>query len=77
MIKIVKLIIWLVGFGVVSIFVLNYFGYEINQEYFTKSRSACEENLSTCGKEYVKQGTKNAQCDFDCLNPKLIIKKRQ
>lgn len=76
MVGLIKFIIWIVGFVVVSAFVLNYFGYEINQSYFKESKMECEKRLSDCGKQYMEQGTKNAKCDFNCVNPKLIIKKK-
>ncbi|PIP26495.1 MAG: hypothetical protein COS71_00445 [Candidatus Moranbacteria bacterium CG06_land_8_20_14_3_00_40_12] len=76
MISLIKFIIWIVGFIVVSIFVLNYFGYEINQNYFKESKAECEKRLSDCGKQYMEQGTKNAKCDFNCVDPKLIIRKK-
>ncbi|MFC1756403.1 hypothetical protein ACFLY1_00450 [Patescibacteria group bacterium] len=77
MIKIIKLIIWIVGFVVVSSFVLNYFGYEINRNYFNERKSECQQKLEDCTKELIEQGTKNAKCDFDCVDPKLIIKKKK
>ena len=76
MIKLVKFIIWVVGFVFVSAFVLNYFGYEINQNYFQESKTECQKRLNDCGKQFVQQGTKNAQCNFNCVDPKLIIKKK-
>lgn len=76
MFSLIKFIIWIVGFVVVSAFVLNYFGYEINRDYFKESRSECEKRLSDCGKQFVQQGTQNAKCDFNCVDPKLIIKKK-
>jgi hypothetical protein len=76
MFSFIKFIIWVVGLVVVSAFVLNYFGYEINQNYFKESKTECEKRLSDCGKQYMEQGTKNAQCNFNCVNPKLIIKKK-
>jgi len=76
MISLIKGIIWLVGFVVVALFVLNYFGYEVNKEYFSQSKKNCQEKLEACAKEYMAQGTQNAKCDFDCVDPKLIIKKK-
>lgn len=76
MIRILKSIIWLIGLAVVAYLVLDYFGYAINREYFNESKEECQKRMSDCGKEYVEQGTKNAKCDFNCVNPKLIIKKK-
>ncbi len=76
MFSLIKGIIWLVGLVVVAMFVLNYFGFEVNKNYFNESKNGCQERLETCAKEYMEQGTKNAKCDFDCVDPKLIIKKK-
>ena len=76
MFSLIKGIIWLVGFVVVAIFVLNYFGYEVNYNYFTESKAECQKRVEACAKEFVEQGTKNAKCDFDCVNPRILIKKK-
>lgn len=76
MFSLIKFIIWIVGLVVVSAFVLNYFGYEINRNYFKESKSECQKQLNDCGKQFVEQGTQNAKCDFNCVNPKLIIRKK-
>lgn len=76
MFHLLKLIIWIVGIAVVGFFVLQYFGYEVNMNYFNESKAACQERLNQCSKELIEQGTKNAKCDFNCLDPKLIIKKQ-
>lgn len=77
MFKLLKLVIWIAGIIVVTIFVLNYFGYEINKNYFNESKKKCQEKLEACQKELIHQGLDNAKCDFQCVNPKLIIRKRQ
>ena len=76
MFSLIKGIIWLVGFVVVAIFVLSYFGYEVNYNYFTESKVECQKRVEDCAKEFVEQGTKNAECDFDCVNPRILIKKK-
>ncbi len=76
MFKLLKFIIWLVGTIVVALFVLNYFGYEVNRNYFNESKTKCQQKLEDCKKDIVHQGIDNAKCDFKCVNPKLIIKKR-
>jgi hypothetical protein len=76
MFSLIKFIIWLVGLAVVSYFVLNYFGYEPNMNYFKESKAKCQKEIEDCSKEYVQQGTKNAKCDFNCVDPKLIIRKK-
>lgn len=77
MFSLIKFIIWIVGFIVVGSFVLSYFGYEINKEYFNESKEKCLQKLNECKEEYFRQGTENAQCDFNCVDPKLIIEKTQ
>ncbi|MCX6766072.1 MAG: hypothetical protein NT136_03900 [Candidatus Moranbacteria bacterium] len=76
MFSIIKLIIWIAGILVVAYFVLGYFGYEVNRNYFNESKAKCENRLSECKKELIHQGLNNAKCDFNCVNPKLIIKKK-
>ena len=75
MFHLLKLIIWLVGIVVVAYFALPYFGYEVNMKYFTESKAACQERFNECTKNLVEQGTKNVKCDFNCIDPTLIIKK--
>jgi hypothetical protein len=76
MFHLIKFIVWLAGIIIVGNFVLKYFGYEINMNYFNERKTACQEDLNKCTKELVEQGTKNAKCNFDCVDPKLIIKKK-
>lgn len=77
MIKLLKFIVYLAGATVLAVIILNYFGYEINKNYFKESKKKCQENIGDCAKEYVEQGTKNAECEIECVNPKLIIKKKK
>ena len=76
MFHIIKLIIWIIGIVAISYFALPFFGYELNTNYFTESKEECQKRLDACAKELVQQGTKNAKCDFNCVDPKLIIKKQ-
>ncbi|MCK9379150.1 MAG: hypothetical protein M0P97_03325 [Candidatus Moranbacteria bacterium] len=76
MFGLIKLIIWIVGFVVVASFALDYFGYEMNRNYFQERKSECQEKLKDCQNELLHQGLDNAQCNFDCVDPKLIIKKK-
>jgi len=76
MFHLIKFIVWLAGIVIVGTFVLKYFGYDINMNYFNESKTACQEKLNQCTKQLVEQGTKNAKCNFNCVNPKLIIKKK-
>ena len=76
MFSLIKLIIWIAGILVVAYFVLGYFGYEVNRDYFSSSKKQCEEKFKECSQELIKKGTEGAQCDFQCVDPKLIIKKK-
>lgn len=76
MFHLIKFIVWLAGILVVGFFVLKYFGYEVNTNYFNERKAECQERFNKCSKELIEQGTKNAKCDFNCIDPKLIIKKQ-
>jgi len=76
MTSIIKLIVWLAGILVIAYFVLGFLGYEINRDYFNSSKASCEEKLKNCSNELIHKGIDNAQCNVDCANPELIIKKK-
>ncbi len=77
MAALLKTIIWIAGSIVVAIFVLSYFGYEVNMKYFTQSKEKCQEKIKKCSEDVIKKGTENINCDLDCVNlNKLIIKKK-
>jgi hypothetical protein len=76
MFSLIKSIIWLIGLAVVAYFILGYFGYEVNRSYFSDSKEKCQQQLKECSQELLKKGTEGAQCDFQCVDPKLIIKKK-
>lgn len=76
MFSLIKLVIWLAGTLVLTYFILNYFGYEVNRDYFSFSKKQCEEKLKECSSEFFHKGVDNAECNFDCVDPKLIIKKK-
>ncbi|MDO9231832.1 MAG: hypothetical protein Q7U36_05160 [bacterium] len=75
MFSIVKFAIWIVLFLAATYFVLKFFGYDVNREYFSGTRKQCEERLKECTNDIFHQGVDNAKCDFNCVDPKLIIKK--
>jgi hypothetical protein len=75
MFSLIKNTIWIVGFVVVTGFILNYFGYEVNKNYFKERKTDCQQKLKNCQSELLHQGIDNASCDFNCVNPKLVIKK--
>lgn len=76
MISIIKSIIWIAGILTVAYFVAGYFGYTVNPDYFKSSRQECEQKLRECSDQFIRKGLENAQCDFVCVDPKLIIKKK-
>lgn len=77
MFSIIKFVIWMVLFLVATYFVLTFFGYEVNRDYFSGTKKQCEEKLKKCTNDLIHKGTDNAQCTFDCIDPKLIIKKKK
>lgn len=77
MFSLLKLIIWICGVAVISYFVLNYFGYEVNVNYFNASKTECQKKLDECKNELVHNGIDGAKCDFNCADPKLIINKKK
>jgi hypothetical protein len=64
------------GILVITYFVMGYFGYEVNSEYFAYSKKACEERLKDCTNNLIREGLNNVKCDFICVDPQLIIKKK-
>lgn len=76
MFHLIKFIIWLAGIALITYLVLPYFGYEINMDYFKESKNACEKKVDECSRQLIKQGTQNAKCDLNCVDPKIIIQKK-
>ena len=76
MFHLLKFILIILGLAVVAYIALPYFGYEVNTHYFNESKAACQKRIDECTKNLVEQGTQNAKCDFNCVNPTLIIKKQ-
>lgn len=76
MFSLLKLVIWICGVAVIAYFVLGYFGYEVNRDYFRSSKAACQQKLEACQKDLIHNGIDNAKCNLDCADPKLIIKKK-
>lgn len=76
MFKLIKSIIWVAGLLAITYLVLQYFGYDINKDYFKQSKKACEKKLKECQSELIHEGLNNAKCDFKCANPRLFIKKK-
>ena len=76
MFSLLKLVIWLCGLAVVSYFVLAFFGFEVNKDYFDSSKAECQKKLDECKSELIRKGIEGANCDFNCADPKLIIKQK-
>ena len=76
MFSLIKLIIWLCGLAVVGYFVLNFFGFEVNMDYFNASKVECQKKMDECKSQVIHNGIDGAKCDFNCVNPRLIIKKK-
>ncbi len=76
MISLIKLIIWIAGTIVVAYFVLGFFGYEFNRNYFSYSKEQCQGKMKECTDNVFHKGIDNAECNFQCVDPKLIIKKK-
>ena len=76
MFSLIKSIVWIAGILVVAYFVLGYFGYHVNLDYFKDSKEACRERVKECTNNLIHQGIDNVQCDIQCVDPELIIKKK-
>ncbi|MBI2439633.1 MAG: hypothetical protein HYV45_03495 [Candidatus Moranbacteria bacterium] len=76
---IIKLIVWMAGVAAIAYFVLPYFGYTVNTDYFHESKDSCQEKLTQCQNNLIKSGLDGAKetCDFQCLDPKILIKKEE
>jgi len=79
MFALIKLIIWLAGVSAIAYFALPYFGYEINTHYFSERKAVCQEKLSECQENLIQTGIQGAKdrCNFQCVDPKLLIKKSE
>lgn len=78
MFSIIKLIIWLTGFVVVAYFVLDRFGYEVNWNYWSERKVACQEQLNQCRRDLIQNGIQGAKdlCNFQCVDPSILINKK-
>jgi hypothetical protein len=76
MFSLLKLIIWIAGIIAVTYFVLGYFGYTLNLNYFQNSKAACQEKIRQCTDNLIHQGIDNVKCDVQCVDTGLIIKKK-
>lgn len=78
MFSILKLIIWLAGVLVIAYFVLPYFGYEVNTNYWNERKAVCQEKLLQCRSDLIQGGIQGARekCDFQCVDPNILIRKK-
>jgi hypothetical protein len=76
MFGILKSIAWIIVILVAAHFVMGYFDYQINLDYFKESKRQCEQRLKDCSESLIHKGIDNVQCDFVCVEPNLIIKKK-
>jgi hypothetical protein len=78
----IRTIIWVTGFVVVTSFLLNYFGYQVNWNYYQERQQSCQEDIKRCKDELVDKGTDNnlddikSTCAISCVDPKLFIEKK-
>ncbi len=74
-----RLIIWAAGLLVVGYAVMGFLGYEVNRSYFEQSKTACEDRLRECRQTLIKKGIEGAKenCEFECVEPKLLIQKQE
>lgn len=73
-----KLVVWMAGVLTVTYFVLPYFGYEVNMNYFQERKDVCKETIDQCQKDLIKNGVNGAKesCNFKCVDSKLLIQKK-
>lgn len=76
MFGVLKSIIWIILFLAAAYFAMGYFGYQVNMDYFKESKETCEQRIKDCSESLIRKGIDNVQCDFVCVDPNLIIKKK-
>jgi len=76
MFDILKSIVWIAVILVLGYFIMGYFGYEVNTNYFTYSKEKCQAKITDCTNTVLHKGVDSANtCNFNCVDPQLIIKK--
>ncbi len=77
MFSLLKLIIWMAGVIVVGYFVLQKFGYDVNWKYWDQRKAACQERITQCQQDLIRNGLNGAKenCNFQCVDPRLLIEK--
>ncbi len=76
MISLIKSLFWIAILLLGAYFIMGLLGYKVNTRYFSHSQKQCEDRLKSCSSHLIHKGIDNAQCNFQCMNPKLIIKKK-
>lgn len=66
MFGLLRLAIWLSGLIVVTYFVLGFFGYEVNLDYFKSRQDSCKTQLLACQADLVKKGIEGAKASEQC-----------
>ncbi len=77
MFSLIKALFWIIVTLFLAYYIANFFGYQVNRGYFTYSKKECEKKLKNCTNDLIHKGIDNAQCNFQCINPGLIIKKKK
>lgn len=71
-----KSIVWIIVILTLAYFIMGYFGYEFNVDYFSNRKQACQEKIKKCTDTVIHTGIDNTdKCNFNCIDPQLIIKK--
>jgi hypothetical protein len=75
MFSFIKFIFWSLVILFMAYYIAHFLGYQVNTQYFTYSRKECENKLKSCSNDLIHKGIDNAKCNFQCVDPHLIIKK--
>ncbi|MEI7749804.1 MAG: hypothetical protein WCJ25_02270 [Candidatus Moraniibacteriota bacterium] len=77
MFSLLRTVIWVVGAFTVGMFVLRYFGYEPNWNYWNAQKEHCAAMATDCRDTLVRKETDGAvtQCQWNCVDLGLMIKK--
>ena len=79
MFDLIKSVIWIVVIIFLGYYIMGYFGYEINSDYFSYSKKECQERINECAKSALRKGLDSVdeKCNFNCVDPDLIINKKK
>lgn len=76
MFGILKSLVWIILVLAAAYFILGYFGYQINMDYYKENKAACRQRIKDCSESLIRKGIDNVECDIVCADPSLIIKKK-